>query len=79
MVGVLVGFMAFFSLAGSLVGTTDPDQLARSGASVVTPEKTGQLVFVVALGLVTLGIAIWSITDAARTAKRASSSRSSDS
>lgn len=79
MVGVVVGLMAFFSLVGSLVGTTDPDQLARSGASVVTPEKTGQLFFVVVLGLITLGIAIWSISDAARSAKRASSSKSGDS
>lgn len=75
MVGALTGFMAFSFLAGSLLGVTDPDQLAQSGIPVVAPEKTGQLGFVAILGLVVLGIAIWSITDAARTAARTSLSK----
>ncbi len=69
LLGVFLGFLVFVSRATAIFGSTDLAQVQQSAASGSPPEGLGQLSF---LALLILGIAIWSIVDAARSAKRSS-------
>jgi hypothetical protein len=71
--GVSVGLLSFFFQAGSLLGTTDPDKLLQSTAAGAQPDNPGQLLFLIFLGLLGIGLALWSIADAAWVAKRQNS------
>lgn len=62
--GFLVGLLV---LGGALVGSVDPEKLQQSAASGATPENLGQLLL---LTLLLLALAVWSIVDAARSAKQ---------
>jgi len=68
LLGVLLGFLAFLSQAGALLGSTDLAQIQQSAAAGNPPENLGQLLI---LSVLILGVALWSIVDAARSAKRA--------
>lgn len=62
--GFLVGFLV---LAGALMSSVDPEALQQSAASGVPLDNIGQLGFLV---LLLLALAVWSVVDAARSAKR---------
>ncbi len=62
--GFLLGFLI---LAGALLGSVDPQALEQSAASGVPVDNIGQLAI---LMLLFLALAVWSIVDAARSAKR---------
>jgi len=68
LIGVSLGFLVFLSRATAILGSTDLAQVQQSAASPTPPEGLGQLSL---LGLLIIGIAIWSIVDAVRSAKRA--------
>lgn len=62
------GFLlAFLVLAGLLIGGVDLKDLDQALASGTIPDNIGTLLI---LELLTLGLLIWSIADAARTAKK---------
>lgn len=63
-VGFLVGLLV---LGGALVSSADLEKLQQSAAMGVQPENIGHLFL---LSLLILVLAVWSIVDAARTAKR---------
>ena len=62
------GFLsAFLVLAGALIGGVDLKDLDQALASGTIPDNIGTLLI---LELLILGLLIWSIADAARTAKK---------
>jgi hypothetical protein len=62
------GFLlAFLALAGLLIGGVDLKELDQALASGTIPDNIGTLLI---LELLILGLLIWSIADAARTAKK---------
>lgn len=64
------GFLAsFLVLLGVLIGGVDVERLARALADGTIPDNFGQLL---ALELLLLGVAGWSIVDAVLTAKKSS-------
>ncbi|MEK6618646.1 MAG: DUF5683 domain-containing protein [Nitrospirota bacterium] len=63
-VGFLVGLLV---LGGALVSSADLEKLQQSAAMGAQPENIGHLFL---LSLLILVLAVWSIVDAARTAKR---------
>ncbi len=62
--GFLLGFLV---LASVLIGSVDPQALQQSAASGVPVDNIGQLAI---LMLLLLALAVWSVVDAARSAKR---------
>ena len=62
--GFLLGFLI---LAGALLGSVDPQALQQSADSGVPVDNIGQLA---ALMLLLLALAVWSVVDAARSAKK---------
>ena len=69
LLGVLAGFLGVLTLPSALFGSADPDQLRQSAADI-PPESLGQVFTLALLALATLALAIWSIVDAARSAKK---------
>lgn len=62
------GFLlAFLALAGLLIGGVDLKELDQALASGTIPDNIGTLLI---LELLILGLLVWSIADAARTAKK---------
>ena len=62
--GFLLGFLI---LAGALLGSVDPQALQQSADSGVPVDNIGQIA---TLMLLLLALAVWSVVDAARSAKR---------
>jgi Na+-transporting NADH:ubiquinone oxidoreductase subunit NqrD len=71
LIGVILGFLVFLSRTTAILGSTDLAEIQQSAASPTPPEGLGLLSL---LGLLVVGVAIWSIVDAARSAKRPTSS-----
>ena len=60
-------FLGLVVLAGILLSSADPVKLQQAADSGATPENLGMLLV---LALLILAVAVWSIVDAIRAAKR---------